>query len=125
MQGLVGGRDSVSKYCLQRSPVPTIVVRPSSKRTKKKLKRQAEQGRSVYSNILTKAQTVGGRHVADRGSVALALLANLLLEGNVPVTLLLGLLELPRQGAEEDVRALCAQRVVELRPAREQAEEPQ
>ena len=38
---------------------------------------------------------------------------------------LLGLLELPRQGAEEDVRALCAQRVVELRPAREQAEEPQ
>lgn len=67
MQGLVGGRDSVSKYCLQRSPVPTIVVRPSSKRTKKKLKRQAEQGRSVYTNILSKAQTLGGRHALDRG----------------------------------------------------------
>lgn len=63
MQGLVTNRDSVSKYCLQRSPVPTIVVRPSNKRTKKKLKRKQEAGRSVYANILTKAQTVGGRHV--------------------------------------------------------------
>lgn len=51
---------SVSKYCLQRSPVPTIVVRPTSKRTKKKMKRQQEAGRNVYGNILTKAQTTGG-----------------------------------------------------------------
>lgn len=64
MKGLMGG--SVSKYCLQRSPVPTIVVRPSSKRTKKKLKRQQEAGRSVYSNILTKAQHTGGSHVRDK-----------------------------------------------------------
>lgn len=60
MKGLMGG--SVSKYCLQRSPVPTIVVRPSSKRTKKKLKRQQEAGRSVYSNILQK----GGSSVRDK-----------------------------------------------------------
>lgn len=64
MKGLMSG--SVSKYCLQRSPVPTIVVRPSSKRTRKKLKRQQEAGRSVYSNILTKAQTTGGRHIRDK-----------------------------------------------------------
>lgn len=65
MQGLMGG-GSVSKYCLQRSPVPTIVVRPSSKRTKKKLKRQQEAGRSVYTNMLSKAQTSGGHHVRDK-----------------------------------------------------------
>ena len=65
MQGLRSG--SVSKYCLQRSPVPTIVVRPSTKRTKKKLKRQAEQGRSVYSNILSATKSVGGQHIS-RGS---------------------------------------------------------
>ena len=64
MQGLMGG--SVSKYCLQRSPVPTIVVRPSTKRTKKKMKRQAEAGRSIYTSILSKAETAGGRHVRDR-----------------------------------------------------------
>lgn len=64
MQGLMGG--SVSKYCLQRSPVPTIVVRPSSKRTKKKVKRQTEQGRSVYANMLTMTKTAGGKHVGDR-----------------------------------------------------------
>lgn len=64
MQGLMGG--SVSKYCLQRSPVPTIVVRPSSKRTKKKIKRQTEQGRSVYANMLSMTKSAGGKHVSDR-----------------------------------------------------------
>lgn len=57
---------SVSKYCLQRSPVPTIVVRPTSKRTKKKIQRQAEQGRSVYSNMLSATRSAGGKHVSDR-----------------------------------------------------------
>ncbi|KAK5070026.1 hypothetical protein LTR64_001860 [Lithohypha guttulata] len=65
MQGLMGG-SSVSKYCLQRSPVPTIVVRPTLKRTKKKTKRQAEQGRSVYTNMLTLTKSVGGQHISDR-----------------------------------------------------------
>ncbi|EFW16020.1 hypothetical protein CPSG_07647 [Coccidioides posadasii str. Silveira] len=36
MQGLLPG--SVSKYCLQQSPIPVIVVRPSQKREKKKQK---------------------------------------------------------------------------------------
>ena len=61
MQGLLPG--SVSKYCLQQSPVPVIVVRPSSKRMKKKKKRQLESGRSLYSNMLEQAQTAGGSHV--------------------------------------------------------------
>jgi hypothetical protein len=61
MQGLLPG--SVSKYCLQQSPVPVIVVRPSSKRMKKKKKRQMETGRSLYSSMLEQAQTSGGNHV--------------------------------------------------------------
>lgn len=50
LQGLLPG--SVSKYCLQHSPVPVIVVRPSSKRDKKKAKRRADPGRRVYQDIL-------------------------------------------------------------------------
>ncbi|KIV89688.1 hypothetical protein PV10_07067 [Exophiala mesophila] len=66
MQGLLPG--SVSKYCLQHSPVPVIVVRPTSKRLRKKKKRQLESGRSLYSNMLEKAQTSGGSHVFDKSS---------------------------------------------------------
>jgi len=50
LQGLLPG--SVSKYCLQHSPVPVIVVRPSSKRDKKKAKRRADPGRRVYQDML-------------------------------------------------------------------------
>ncbi|KAL2443668.1 Universal stress protein A family protein [Exophiala dermatitidis] len=64
MQGLLPG--SVSKYCLQHSPVPVIVVRPTSKRLKKKMKRQLETGRSLYSSMLEKAQTAGGSHLFDK-----------------------------------------------------------
>lgn len=66
MQGLLPG--SVSKYCLQHSPVPVIVVRPTSKRLKKKKKRQLETGRSLYSSMLEKAQTAGGSHIFDKGN---------------------------------------------------------
>ena len=66
MQGLLPG--SVSKYCLQHSPVPVIVVRPSSKRMKKKKKRQQETGRSLYSSMVEQAQTVGGRHLHDKST---------------------------------------------------------
>ncbi|KAK7901003.1 hypothetical protein LTR67_003289 [Exophiala xenobiotica] len=61
MQGLLPG--SVSKYCLQHSPVPVIVVRPTSKRMKKKLKRQMESGRSLYSSMLEQVQSAGGSHL--------------------------------------------------------------
>lgn len=54
MQGLLPG--SVSKYCLQQSPIPVIVVRPSTKRLKKKKKRMADPARRNYNSILEKAR---------------------------------------------------------------------
>lgn len=54
IQGLLPG--SVSKYCLQHSPVPVIVVRPTSKREKKKRKRQADPSRKSYVDILEKSR---------------------------------------------------------------------
>lgn len=50
MQGLLPG--SVSKYCLQQSPIPVVVVRPTRKREKKKKKRMADPTRRSYGNIL-------------------------------------------------------------------------
>ena len=50
IQGLLPG--SVSKYCLQNSPVPVVVVRPEEKREKKRKKRLADPSRQNYSSIL-------------------------------------------------------------------------
>lgn len=50
LQGLLPG--SVSKYCLQHSPIPVIVVRPSTKREKKKEKRKQDPGRRVYQEMI-------------------------------------------------------------------------
>jgi nucleotide-binding universal stress UspA family protein len=47
---------SISKYCLQYSPVPVIVVRPSSKREAKKRKRLQDPTRSGYRDILDKSE---------------------------------------------------------------------
>lgn len=57
IQGLLPG--SVSKYCLQNSPVPVVVVRPKDKREKKKLKRSADLNRRGYSTILDQSDTTG------------------------------------------------------------------
>lgn len=54
MQGLLPG--SVSKYCLQQSPIPVVVVRPSTKRLKKKKKRMNDPTRRNYDMILEKAR---------------------------------------------------------------------
>jgi len=57
---------SVSKYCLQHSPVPVIVVRPSSKRDKKKRKRLMDPGRRGYRDILDKSEDAAeGGHLLD------------------------------------------------------------
>lgn len=57
---------SVSKYCLQHSPVPVIVVRPSSKRDKKKRKRLRDPTRRGYRDILDKSEDVAeGGHMLD------------------------------------------------------------
>ena len=58
MQGLLPG--SVSKYCLQQSPIPVIVVRPSTKRMKKKKKRQEDPNRRNYDQILERSGAKGG-----------------------------------------------------------------
>lgn len=50
-QGLVG-RNSFSKWCLQYSPIPVVVVRPSEKREKKKQKRINDPNRRSYIQIL-------------------------------------------------------------------------
>ncbi|KAF1932564.1 adenine nucleotide alpha hydrolases-like protein, partial [Didymella exigua CBS 183.55] len=55
-QGLLPG--SVSKYCLQHSPVPVIVVRPSSKRDKARSKRANDPSRSGYQEMLAKSDTL-------------------------------------------------------------------
>lgn len=52
-QGLLPG--SVSKYCLQHSPVPVIVVRPSSKRNKARNKRALDPNRHAYKDLLEKS----------------------------------------------------------------------
>ncbi|KAL4923075.1 universal stress protein [Aspergillus undulatus] len=57
VQGLLPG--SVSKYCLQRSPIPVIVVKPTIKREKKKKKRMADPTRRSYNNILQLSEQRG------------------------------------------------------------------
>ncbi|KAI5298422.1 hypothetical protein KEM56_004075, partial [Ascosphaera pollenicola] len=67
VQGLLPG--SVSKYCLQQSPVPVIVVRPSNKREKKKQKRRADPTREHYSNILRINDAVSGKIFESGGKL--------------------------------------------------------
>ncbi|KAH7139229.1 hypothetical protein B0J11DRAFT_516373 [Dendryphion nanum] len=65
-QGLLPG--SVSKYCLQHSPVPVIVVRPSSKRDKSRVKRAQDPSRQTYKDLLEKSGPQGGHIVSNRNS---------------------------------------------------------
>lgn len=60
VQGFLANRNSFSKYCLQYSPVPVVVVRPTEKREKKKFKRQQDPNRNSYLTILG-----GQKHEAD------------------------------------------------------------
>ncbi|RKF83521.1 putative universal stress protein [Golovinomyces cichoracearum] len=52
LQGLMSNRNSFSKWCLQYSPIPVVVVRPTSKRLKKKKKRVLDPARQDYVRIL-------------------------------------------------------------------------
>ena len=56
----------MSKYCLQNSPVPVVVVRPSKKRDKKKKRRLADPSRSGYKDILEKS---GMLHKSERNKM--------------------------------------------------------
>ncbi|CAG9942004.1 unnamed protein product [Clonostachys rosea f. rosea IK726] len=62
LQGLVNTRNSFSKYCLQYSPVPVVVVRPTEKRIKKKTKRANDSARQTYITMLSATH---GKHEAD------------------------------------------------------------
>lgn len=62
LQGLVNTRNSFSKYCLQYSPVPVVVVRPTEKRVKKKTKRANDSARQTYVSMLA---ANAGKHEAD------------------------------------------------------------
>ena len=55
-------RNSFSKYCLQYSPVPVVVVRPTDKRMKKKSKRANDASRQTYVHMLAANR---GKHEAD------------------------------------------------------------
>ncbi|KAI1826220.1 hypothetical protein F4861DRAFT_537328 [Xylaria intraflava] len=65
VHGFLVNRSSFSKYCLQYSPVPVVVVRPTEKREKKKAKRAGDPSRQSYMQILG-----GQRHEVDEISSA-------------------------------------------------------
>lgn len=71
IQGLLPG--SVSKYCLQHSPVPVIVVRPSNKREKKKKKRLADPARRNYMDILERSNDPGIGNLMHHGNNSAAM----------------------------------------------------
>lgn len=59
LNGLSGLKpNSISKWCLQNSPVPVIVVRPDRKRDKAKQKRLQDPNRRSYIEILQKSSSV-------------------------------------------------------------------
>ncbi|KAI9729685.1 MAG: hypothetical protein M1834_006634 [Cirrosporium novae-zelandiae] len=66
LQGLLPG--SVSKWCLQSSPIPVIVVRPTSSREKKKQKRAKDPSRKVYQAIVKESVGSSGQ-LLDKGNL--------------------------------------------------------
>ncbi|KAK0722534.1 hypothetical protein B0T26DRAFT_644273 [Lasiosphaeria miniovina] len=62
LQGLMNTRNSFSKYCLQYSPIPVVVVRPDDQRQKKKEKRTQDPNRQSYVAMLAHNN---GKHEAD------------------------------------------------------------
>jgi hypothetical protein len=62
LQGLMNARNSFSKYCLQYSPIPVVVVRPDDKRLKKKEKRSQDPTRQSYAAMLAYN---AGKHEAE------------------------------------------------------------
>ena len=67
-QGLLPG--SISKFCLQNSAVPVIVVRPGMQRSRGKKKRMNDPARSGYRDLLDRAGIDGHLlHESNRYSV--------------------------------------------------------
>jgi nucleotide-binding universal stress UspA family protein len=80
-QGLVSNRNSFSKWCLQYSPIPVVVVRPIEKRLRKKEKRKGDPTRQTYVQMLQDSGTVV--HEADSSPMNSAVDVNIL-PGNTP-----------------------------------------
>lgn len=79
IQGLMSNRNSFSKWCLQYSPIPVVVVRPTAKREKKKMKRSTDPSRQEYIHILQEsgASEHEANSIANRNMEAFeTLLAN-------------------------------------------------
>lgn len=55
LRNLMINRDSFSRWCLQNSPIPVVVVRPDDKREKKKRKRDHDPTRQSYKQVLNQA----------------------------------------------------------------------
>ena len=62
MQGVWNTRNSFSKYCLEKSAVPVVVVRPKDVREKKKSKRAKDPTRTTYAQMLAASN---GVHESD------------------------------------------------------------
>ncbi|SPO02951.1 uncharacterized protein DNG_05630 [Cephalotrichum gorgonifer] len=62
MQGMWNTRHSFSKYCLEKSSVPVVVVRPDSVRRKKMDKRSRDPSRNSYGQMLS---ATNGVHESD------------------------------------------------------------
>lgn len=67
-QGLVSNRNSFSKWCLQYSPIPVVVVRSTEQRVKKKLKRGADPTRQDYIKLL-RASGIEDHETTHAGSL--------------------------------------------------------
>jgi hypothetical protein len=63
VQGLLGGRTSFSKWALQYSPIPVVVVRSAAQRGKKKVKRDRDPARGEYIRMLKECGL--DRHESD------------------------------------------------------------
>ncbi|KAL8798228.1 MAG: hypothetical protein Q9182_006853 [Xanthomendoza sp. 2 TL-2023] len=64
---------SVSRYCLQNSPVPCIVVRPNKKRLAKKAKRLADEKRKNYQGVLNLSGAKGSTQVLQNDTTEMSL----------------------------------------------------
>jgi hypothetical protein len=65
MQGMWNTRHSFSKYCLEKSTVPVVVVRPEDVRSKKKDKRARDPSRNSYARMLSATNGVHESDVVD------------------------------------------------------------
>lgn len=80
--------NSISKWCLQNSPVPVIVVRPDRKRDKAKKKRMQDPNRRSYLEILERSSSFEHLNKHTEQAIPLASKTNLALDTQSPTSAL-------------------------------------